>query len=174
MPAIPQVLLSLPAEVTVPTFSFPAEIELPSGIDWERIRELFAALLRDINAAAHTGLTWVKEHPEQVKMAGLVVAAVVVICLTLYALVPAICTLLGAVVQLVWGVLELLHWLIMLPIKLVLNLVARILGALLQCVGFTSGGVRSFSLAARGQSFFYGATTGGYFSLAQSAGARRR
>ncbi len=74
-----------------------------------------------MSQAASNGVTWVEEHPEEVKNAGLVCAAVLVFALTLYALVPAITALLGAIFKLVLGVLKLLYWLVMLPIELVLR-----------------------------------------------------
>ena len=43
--------------------------------------------------------------------------------------------------------------------------------AVLSVVGFTAGGVAAGSVAASIQSVFYGAYTGGVFSVLQSAGA---
>ena len=43
--------------------------------------------------------------------------------------------------------------------------------AVLSAVGFTAGGVAAGSVAASIQSVFYGASTGGVFSVLQSAGA---
>ncbi|RDX43174.1 hypothetical protein OH76DRAFT_1236986 [Lentinus brumalis] len=170
MPALRQ-------EVTIPSFSFPAQLELQqfhASFDWERIKELFRAFTRDMSEAANNGVAWVKEHPEEVKNTGLVCAAVVVLALTLYALAPAICLLLGAVIKLVFAVLKLLHSLVMIPIELVLRTVTAIINAILYCLGFTPSGVRSHSVASHGQSALYGPNTNGFFSTMQSAGARRR
>ncbi|TFK84099.1 hypothetical protein K466DRAFT_567434 [Polyporus arcularius HHB13444] len=159
MPALRQ-------EVTIPSFSFPAQLELQqfhvdASFEWERIKELFRVFIRDMSEAASNGVAWVKEHPEEVKNTGLVCAAVVVLALTLYALAPAICLLLGAVIKLVFAVLKLLHSLVMIPIELVLR-------------SFTPSGVRPNSVASHGQSALYGPNTNGFFSTMQSAGARRR
>ncbi|TFK81038.1 hypothetical protein K466DRAFT_591506 [Polyporus arcularius HHB13444] len=127
MPNLRQAFLSLPAEITVPSFSFPTELELRqfhASFDWERIKALF-------REAASNGVAWVKEHSEEVKNTGLVCAAVVVLALTLYALAPAITALLGAIFKLVFALLKLLQWLVMIPIELVLRTVTRIINTIL-------------------------------------------
>ncbi len=61
-----------------------------------------------VSAAASKGATWVQEHPEEAKNVGLVSAAAVVLLLTLYALHPLIFAILGAVYNIMAGVLKLI------------------------------------------------------------------
>ncbi|RDX43173.1 hypothetical protein OH76DRAFT_1410393 [Lentinus brumalis] len=143
-------------------------------MDGERIQELFTAFITYMWEAARNGVYWAEEHQEKYKNPYLVWAACVVLALILYALVRGIEALLGVIFKLVIVVLKLPYRFVMLFIKLILRIVTTIILSILYCLGFTSSGVRSRSVASRGQSAFYGPNTGGVFSTMQSAGTRRR